>query len=86
MTAPWDVAVVGSGLGGLAAAIDLARAGRRVVVIRPAGVHATYGESLDWESNRLLRQVGPTSGRWCARTTPRGSGARWPAMPPRGRA
>lgn len=28
------------------------------MVIRPAGVHATYGESLDWESNRLLGQVG----------------------------
>lgn len=53
-----DVAVVGAGLGGLAAAIALGRAGLRVVVVRPAGVHATYGESLDWEANRLLDALG----------------------------
>lgn len=54
-----DVAVVGGGLGGLAAAIHLRRAGLDVVVIEPDPFpHDRVGESLDWSTPGLLEKLG----------------------------
>lgn len=55
----YDVAVIGAGLGGLAACIALCRAGLRVVCIEPAPFpRARVGESLDWSSPALLKALG----------------------------
>ena len=57
--AEYDVAVIGAGLGGLAACISLRRAGLRVVCIEPERFpHARVGESLDWSSPGLLKTLG----------------------------
>ncbi len=54
-----EVAVVGGGIGGLAACIHLRRAGVDVVCIEPDPFpHDRVGESLDWSSPRLLAQLG----------------------------
>jgi len=54
-----DVAVVGGGVAGLAAAIHLCRAGLRVLCIEPEPFpHDRVGESLDWSSPSLLAEVG----------------------------
>ena len=52
------VLILGAGLGGLAAAIALARRGVEVQIARPAQAPCPYGESLDWEANLLLGQLG----------------------------
>jgi flavin-dependent dehydrogenase len=58
-TSEYDVAIVGAGLGGLAASILLRRAGLRVVCIEPERFpHARVGESLDWSSPALLQVLG----------------------------
>jgi flavin-dependent dehydrogenase len=58
-----DVAVIGAGLAGLAAAIYLREAGLRVVCLDRQGYpHAKVGESLDWSSPWLLQTIG-VSGR-----------------------
>ena len=45
-----DVVVVGAGMAGKAASIELARAGLKVACISPAeATHAPVGESLDWD-------------------------------------
>jgi len=55
----YDVAVVGAGMGGLAACIFLRQAGRRVVCIEPEPFpHARVGESLDWSAPALLQKLG----------------------------
>lgn len=55
----YDVVVVGAGLGGLAVAIFLACAGRRVVCIEPEPFpRERVGESLDWSTPALLRALG----------------------------
>ncbi|MBK7994261.1 MAG: NAD(P)-binding protein [Blastocatellia bacterium] len=52
----WDVIVVGSGLGGIALSILLARLGYRILVIeRNAVGHFRVGESLDWEAPIFLK-------------------------------
>lgn len=54
-----DVVVVGAGPGGLAVAISLARAGRRVVCIDPEPFpRIRVGESLDWSTPALLAALG----------------------------
>ncbi len=58
-TSEYDVAIVGAGLGGLAASILLQRAGLRVLCIEPERFpHARVGESLDWSSPKLLQVLG----------------------------
>lgn len=55
----YDVAVVGSGMGGLAASISLCKAGFRVVCIEPKRFpHSPVGESLDWSVPALLEKLG----------------------------
>lgn len=54
-----DVVIVGAGPGGLAVAISLARAGRRVVCIDPEPFpRVRVGESLDWSTPALLTALG----------------------------
>jgi menaquinone-9 beta-reductase len=56
---PYDVAVLGGGIAGLAAAIHLRRRGLRVICIEPDRFpHARPGESLDWSSPALLADLG----------------------------
>ena len=51
--------IAGAGLGGLAAAIHLRRAGLSVVCIEPEPFpHAKVGESFDWSAPRLLQSLG----------------------------
>jgi menaquinone-9 beta-reductase len=58
-TPEYDVAVVGAGLGGLAASIFLRQVGLRVVCIEPEPFpHARVGESLDWSTPGLLADLG----------------------------
>jgi menaquinone-9 beta-reductase len=55
----FDVVVVGAGLAGKAAALQLAKAGLRVVCIEPAGTaRQAVGESLDWSAPELLKDLG----------------------------
>ena len=59
MTGNHDVAIAGAGLGGLAAAIFLRKAGLSVLCIEPEPFpRARVGESLDWSSPRLLQELG----------------------------
>jgi flavin-dependent dehydrogenase len=54
-----DVAVIGGGVAGMAAALRLARAGRRVLCIEPVPFpHHEVGESLDWSAPGLLTALG----------------------------
>src|SRR5579864_4183077 len=54
-----DVVVVGAGLAGKAASLQLARAGLKVTCITPAdGNSPPVGESLDWSAPDLLRNLG----------------------------
>ena len=54
-----DVTVIGGGLAGKAASLQLARAGLRVVCIEPAeSVRPPVGESLDWSAPELLNALG----------------------------
>ena len=54
----YDVAVVGAGVGGLAACISLRRAGLRVLCIEPEPFpHTRVGESLDWSTPALLQKL-----------------------------
>lgn len=54
-----DVIVVGAGLAGKAAALQLAKAGLKVVCISPAeSTRAPVGESLDWSAPELLKVLG----------------------------
>src|SRR5215471_17205602 len=58
-TTTFEVVVVGAGLAGKAACIQLARAGLRVVCISPGeGTRAPIGESLDWSAPDLLKALG----------------------------
>jgi flavin-dependent dehydrogenase len=56
---PYDVAVIGAGIAGLAACVLLREAGFRVVCLdaRPYP-HHKVGESLDWSSPGLLTRLG----------------------------
>ena len=54
-----DVVVAGAGLAGLATAIQLRRAGHRVVCVEPDGwPRAAVGESLDFSTAELLADLG----------------------------
>lgn len=54
-----DVVVVGSGLAGKAASLQLARAGLRVICISPAeSTRPPVGESLDWSAPELFKGLG----------------------------
>jgi menaquinone-9 beta-reductase len=54
-----EVVVVGAGLAGKAAAIELARAGLKVICISPGeGTRPPVGESLDWSAPDLLKALG----------------------------
>ena len=61
---PWDrssrdVVVVGGGVAGLAAGIELARAGFDVACVEPSGpIRERVGESLDWSAPELLAGLG----------------------------
>lgn len=54
-----DVLVLGAGLGGLSAALDLSRRGWRVTIVEkePPPWHRV-GESFDWETPLLLEELG----------------------------
>lgn len=55
----YDVAIIGAGVGGLAASISLSRAGLRVLCIEPKRFpHTRVGESLDWSVPALLEKLG----------------------------
>jgi menaquinone-9 beta-reductase len=59
---PYDVAIVGAGIAGLAASIFLRRAGLSVVCLdAQAYPHQKVGESLDWSSPGLLQRLGVSS-------------------------
>jgi glycine/D-amino acid oxidase-like deaminating enzyme len=54
-----DVVVVGAGLAGKAASIELAKAGLKVTCISPAeATRSAVGESLDWSAPELLKSLG----------------------------
>lgn len=54
-----DVTVIGGGLAGKAASLQLARAGLRVICIEPEeSVREPVGESLDWSAPGLLNALG----------------------------
>ena len=54
-----DVVVVGAGMAGKAAALQLAKAGLKVICISPAeGTRPPVGESLDWSAPELLKNLG----------------------------
>ena len=54
-----DVIVVGAGLAGKAASMQLARAGLKVICISPAeGTRPPVGESLDWSAPELFKDLG----------------------------
>src|ERR1700675_3335967 len=54
-----DVVVIGGGLAGKAASLQLARAGLSVTCIEPAeAVRQAVGESLDWSAPDLLSALG----------------------------
>ena len=54
-----DVIVIGGGLAGKAASLQLARAGLSVICIEPAeAVRQAVGESLDWSAPELLKALG----------------------------
>jgi flavin-dependent dehydrogenase len=54
-----DVTVIGGGLAGMAASLQLARAGLRVICIEPEeSVRPPVGESLDWSAPELLSALG----------------------------
>lgn len=59
VSAGGDVIVIGAGLAGKAASIQLARAGLNVTCISPAAtIRPAVGESLDWSAPELLRAFG----------------------------
>jgi menaquinone-9 beta-reductase len=54
-----DVTVIGGGLAGKAASLQLARAGLKVVCIEPQQpARPPVGESLDWSAPDLLKNLG----------------------------
>jgi len=54
-----DVVVVGAGLAGKAAALQLARAGLKVICISPSeSTRTPVGESLDWSAPELFKALG----------------------------
>lgn len=54
-----DVIVIGGGLAGKAASLQLARAGLSVICIEPAeSLRQAVGESLDWSAPDLLKALG----------------------------
>src|ERR1700691_476418 len=54
-----DVTVIGGGLAGKAASLQLARAGLRVICLEPEeSIRQPVGESLDWSAPELLRALG----------------------------
>jgi 2-polyprenyl-6-methoxyphenol hydroxylase-like FAD-dependent oxidoreductase len=54
-----DVVIIGGGLAGTAAAIQLARAGLSVIFIEPEQrTRPVIGESLDWSAPDLLKALG----------------------------
>jgi menaquinone-9 beta-reductase len=65
-----DVTVVGGGLAGKAASLQLARAGLKIICIEPEQpVRPPVGESLDWSAPELLNALGlPMSDLINART------------------
>jgi flavin-dependent dehydrogenase len=54
-----DILVLGAGLGGLAAALNLSRRGRRVTIVeKESPPWHRVGESFDWETPVLLEELG----------------------------
>jgi menaquinone-9 beta-reductase len=54
-----DVVVLGAGMAGKAAALQLAKAGLKVICIAPAeATRPPVGESLDWSAPELLKNLG----------------------------
>ena len=54
-----DVTVIGGGLAGKSASLQLARAGLRIICIEPEeSVRPPVGESLDWSAPELLNALG----------------------------
>ncbi|HKR86061.1 MAG TPA: FAD-binding protein, partial [Terriglobales bacterium] len=52
-----DAVVVGAGMAGKASALQLAKAGLRVICIAPAeATRPPVGESLDWSAPELLKE------------------------------
>jgi flavin-dependent dehydrogenase len=53
-----DVTVIGGGLSGKAVSLHLSKAGLKVICIEPAETRQPVGESLDWSSPELLKELG----------------------------